>query len=69
MAETEVCHRAEQVGIELDPLSAHRVTSVGDGGVLMGFTAVGERSLVRSVKSLRKVLARMPTQRDRIRDI
>ncbi|HCL30580.1 MAG TPA: hypothetical protein DIC52_19395 [Candidatus Latescibacteria bacterium] len=55
MTAIEVCRRADEVGVELSPLSAYRVAP-GPEGVLMGFSAVGERALVRGVKVLRQAL-------------
>jgi len=51
----DVCDRAAQEGLELLPLSSYRAKA-GPEGVLLGFSEVGERALVRGVRLLRKAL-------------
>ncbi len=55
MRAEDVCERAAKEGLELLPLSSYRAKA-GPEGVLLGFSEVGERSLVRGVRLLRKVL-------------
>ena len=55
MAAEDLCRRAASEGLELLPLSSYRARP-GPEGVLLGFSEVGERSLQRGVKHLRKAL-------------
>lgn len=55
MTAEEVCRRATAERLELLPLSSYRAEP-GPEGVLLGFSEVGERSLQRAVKRLRKIL-------------
>ncbi len=55
MTAEDVCGRAASEGLELLPLSSYRAEP-GPEGVLLGFSEVGERSLQRGVKRLRKIL-------------
>ena len=56
MTEIEVCRRAGEMGIVLSPLSAYEVNAGKAQGVLMGFSAVGERTLTQAVKNLQVAL-------------
>lgn len=56
MTDVEVCHRAAEKGIVLSPLSAYEVNPGQAQGVLMGVSAVGERTLVQAVKNLKGAL-------------
>ena len=56
MRADDVCSRAAKLGLELLPLSSYRAKP-GPEGVLLGFSEVGERALVRGVKLLRQALA------------
>ena len=51
----DVCERAAKEGLELLPLSSYRAKA-GPEGVLLGFSEVGERALVRGVRLLRKAM-------------
>jgi GntR family transcriptional regulator/MocR family aminotransferase len=55
MAAEDVCRRAAKEGLDLLPLSSYRAKA-GPEGVLLGFSEVGERSLLRGVRLLRKAL-------------
>ena len=55
MVGEDVCRRAAQEGLELLSLSSYR-TEAGPEGVLLGFSEVGERALLRGVRLLRKAL-------------
>ena len=55
MVAEDVCRRAAKEGLELLPLSSYRAEA-GPEGVLLGFSEVGEPSLLRGVRLLRKAL-------------
>ncbi len=55
MSAEEACRRAAEEKLELLPLSSYR-SAPGPEGVLLGFSEVGERSLQRGVKRLRRAL-------------
>lgn len=55
MVAEDVCRRAVKEGLELLPLSSYRAEA-GPEGVLLGFSEVGEPSLLRGVRLLRKAL-------------
>jgi DNA-binding transcriptional MocR family regulator len=56
MTGEDVCRRAADEGLDLLPLSSYRAAP-GPEGVLLGFSEVGERSLRRGVKLLRRALS------------
>jgi GntR family transcriptional regulator/MocR family aminotransferase len=55
MAAEDVCRRAVKEGLDLLSLSSYRAEA-GPEGVLLGFSEVGESSLLRGVRILRKAL-------------
>jgi GntR family transcriptional regulator/MocR family aminotransferase len=55
MTAEDVCRRAAGDRLDVLPLSSYRAEP-GPEGVLLGFSEVGERSLQRGVKLLRKAL-------------
>ncbi len=55
MSGEDLCRRAANEGIELLPLSSYRSVP-GPEGVLLGFSEVGERALLRGVRTLRRVM-------------
>ena len=55
MVAEDVCRRAAKEGLELLPLSSYRAEA-GPEGMLLGFSEVGEPSLLRGVRLLREAL-------------
>lgn len=55
MAAEDVCRRAAEEGLELLPLASYRAKA-GPEGVLLGFSEVGEPTLLRGVRLLRRAL-------------
>jgi GntR family transcriptional regulator / MocR family aminotransferase len=56
MDDVEVSRRAAAHGVEVPPLSMYSVHALQRGGILLGYTAVGEKEIREGVRRLARAL-------------